>query len=109
MTVRSFAAVCLLALGVLVVVIARGGDVPLPADAGAAPGQRAGGHPGTAADPGGAGPAVRLYGPHGQAGPAGGHPVGGEPVSAHLIARMEVITGLGMEPDHLMGEGEREL
>ena len=31
------------------------------------------------------------------------------PVSAHLIARMEVITGLGMEPDHLMGEGEREL
>jgi multicomponent Na+:H+ antiporter subunit G len=31
------------------------------------------------------------------------------PVSAHLIARMEVITGLGMEPDQMPEEGEREL
>ena len=31
------------------------------------------------------------------------------PVSAHLIARMEVITGLGMEPDHLQEKGEQEL
>ena len=59
---------------------------------------------GTAADPGGAGPlcgftvhtaklvllAVILWAVN--------------PVSAHLIARMEVITGLGMEPDHLMGK-----
>ena len=28
---------------------------------------------------------------------------------AHLIARMEVITGLGMEPDHLQEKGEQEL
>lgn len=109
MTVRSFAAVCLLALGVLVVVIARGGDVPLPADAGAAPGQRAGGHPGLLLILAGLALlcgftvhtaklvllAVILWAVN--------------PVSAHLIARMEVITGLGMEPDHLMGEGEREL
>ena len=33
----------------------------------------------------------------------------GNPVSAHLIARMEVITGLGMEPDHLQEKGEQEL
>lgn len=31
------------------------------------------------------------------------------PVSAHLIARMEVITGLGLDPDQLPGEGEQEL
>lgn len=31
------------------------------------------------------------------------------PVSAHLIARMELITGLGIEPDRLPGEGEQEL
>ena len=74
MTVRSFAAVCLLALGVLVVVIAAVGMFRfrrtlelLQASA--------------LADTLGlllilAG---RLYGPHGQAGPAGGHPVGGEP------------------------------
>ena len=31
------------------------------------------------------------------------------PVSAHLIARMEVITGLELEPDQLPGEGEQEL
>ena len=31
------------------------------------------------------------------------------PVSAHLIARMEGITGLGMEPDHLQEKGEQEL
>ena len=30
-------------------------------------------------------------------------------VSAHLIARMEVITGLELEPDQLPGEGEQEL
>lgn len=31
------------------------------------------------------------------------------PVSAHLIARMELITGRGIEPQELHGEGEREL
>ncbi len=31
------------------------------------------------------------------------------PVSAHLIARMELITGRGIEVDQLTGEGEREL
>lgn len=31
------------------------------------------------------------------------------PVSAHLIARMELITGRGIEPDQLPGEGEQEL
>ena len=31
------------------------------------------------------------------------------PVSAHLIARMELITGRDLEPDRLEGEGEQEL
>ena len=31
------------------------------------------------------------------------------PVSAHLIARMELVTGRGIEPDKLPGEGEQEL
>ncbi len=31
------------------------------------------------------------------------------PVSAHLIARMEVLTGLELDPDQLPGEGEQEL
>lgn len=31
------------------------------------------------------------------------------PVSSHLIARMELITGRNMEPDKLRGEGEQEL
>lgn len=31
------------------------------------------------------------------------------PISSHLIARMELITGLDIEPDELEGEGEREL
>ena len=31
------------------------------------------------------------------------------PVAAHLIARMEVITGLELDPDQLPGEGEQEL
>ena len=31
------------------------------------------------------------------------------PVSAHLIARMELITGRNIEPDRLPGEGEQEL
>lgn len=31
------------------------------------------------------------------------------PVSSHLIARMELITGRDMEPDQLKGEGEQEL
>lgn len=31
------------------------------------------------------------------------------PVSAHLIARMELITGRDLDPDELRGEGEREL
>ena len=31
------------------------------------------------------------------------------PVSSHLIARMELITGLDVEPDNLDGEGTREL
>ena len=31
------------------------------------------------------------------------------PVSSHLIARMEVITGLDLDPDHLPGEEEEEL
>lgn len=31
------------------------------------------------------------------------------PVSAHLIARMELITGRGLEPEQLPGEGEQEL
>lgn len=31
------------------------------------------------------------------------------PISSHLIARMELITGLDMEPDKLTGEGEQEL
>ena len=34
---------------------------------------------------------------------------GVNPVTAHLIARMEVITGLELEPDQLPGEGEQEL
>lgn len=31
------------------------------------------------------------------------------PVSAHLIARMELVTGRSIEPDQLPGEGEQEL
>ncbi|MCI8422416.1 MAG: monovalent cation/H(+) antiporter subunit G [Lawsonibacter sp.] len=31
------------------------------------------------------------------------------PVSSHLIARMELITGRDVEPDQLTGEGERKL
>lgn len=31
------------------------------------------------------------------------------PVSSHLIARMELITGQDVEPDRMTGEGEREL
>ena len=31
------------------------------------------------------------------------------PVSAHLMARMELITGRGVDPDELPGEGEQEL
>ena len=31
------------------------------------------------------------------------------PISSHLIARMELITGRDIEPDQLTGEGEREL
>ena len=31
------------------------------------------------------------------------------PVSSHLLARMELITGLGKDPDRLTGEGEQEL
>ena len=31
------------------------------------------------------------------------------PVSSHLIARMELITGRDREPDRLTGEGEEEL
>lgn len=31
------------------------------------------------------------------------------PVSSHLIARMELITGLDNDPDQLTGEGEQEL
>ena len=31
------------------------------------------------------------------------------PVSSHLIARMELITGRDMEPEELQGEGEQEL
>ena len=31
------------------------------------------------------------------------------PVSSHLIARMELITGRDLDPDKLTGEGEREL
>jgi len=31
------------------------------------------------------------------------------PVSSHLLARMELVTGLGKDPDHLTGEGEQEL
>ncbi len=31
------------------------------------------------------------------------------PVSAHLIARMELITGRDIEPDDMEGEGEKEL
>ena len=31
------------------------------------------------------------------------------PVSSHLIARMELITGRDIETDQLHGEGEREL
>ena len=109
MTVRSFAAVCLLALGVLVVVIAAVGMFRfrrtlelLQASA--------------LADTLGlllilAGLALRC-----------GFTVhtaklvllvvilwAVNPVSAHLIARMEVITGLGMEPDHLQEKGEQEL
>ena len=103
MTVRSFAAVCLLALGVLVVVIAAVGMFRFRRTL-------------ELADTLGlllilAGLALLC-----------GFTVhtaklvlltvilwAVNPVSAHLIARMEVITGLGMEPDHLMGEGEREL
>ena len=104
MTVRSFAAVCLLALGVLVVVIAAVGMFRfrrtlelLQASA--------------LADTLGlllilAGLALLC-----------GFTVHTAklvllvviPVSAHLIARREVITGLGMEPDHLQEKGEQEL
>jgi multicomponent Na+:H+ antiporter subunit G len=31
------------------------------------------------------------------------------PVSSHLILKMELITGRGVEPDELTGEGERTL
>lgn len=31
------------------------------------------------------------------------------PVSSHLIARMELITGRDIEPDDMEGEGEQEL
>ena len=31
------------------------------------------------------------------------------PVSSHLVARMELITGLDIEVDQLTGEGEQEL
>ena len=31
------------------------------------------------------------------------------PVSSHLIARMELSTGRNVDPDELKGEGEREL
>lgn len=31
------------------------------------------------------------------------------PVSSHLIARMELITGRDMEPDQMVREGEQEL
>lgn len=31
------------------------------------------------------------------------------PVSAHLIARMELITGHDIEPDDMEGEGEQDL
>ena len=31
------------------------------------------------------------------------------PVSSHLIARMELITGRDVEPDRMKGEGEQEL
>ena len=31
------------------------------------------------------------------------------PVSSHLLARMELVTGLGKDPDHLRGEGEQDL
>ena len=34
---------------------------------------------------------------------------GVNPVAAHLIARMEVLTGLELDPDQLPGEGEQEL
>ena len=31
------------------------------------------------------------------------------PISSHLIARMELVTGLDRDPDQLTGEGEQEL
>lgn len=31
------------------------------------------------------------------------------PVSSHLITRMELITGRDIDPDYLTGEGEQEL
>jgi len=31
------------------------------------------------------------------------------PISSHLIARMELITGLDIDPDKLEGEGEQKL
>ena len=31
------------------------------------------------------------------------------PISSHLITRMELITGRDIDPDHLTGEGEMEL
>jgi len=31
------------------------------------------------------------------------------PVSSHLITRMELITGRDIDPDYLTGEGEKEL
>lgn len=31
------------------------------------------------------------------------------PISSHLITRMELITGRDVDPDHLTGEGEMEL
>ncbi|MDO4749236.1 MAG: monovalent cation/H(+) antiporter subunit G [Eubacteriales bacterium] len=31
------------------------------------------------------------------------------PVSSHLLARMELITGRNIEPDRVAGEGEQEL
>ena len=95
MTVRSFAAVCLLALGVLVVVIAAVGMFRfrrtlelLQASA--------------LADTLGlllilAGLALLC-----------GFTVHTAKLVL-LIARMEVITGLGMEPDHLQEKGEQEL
>ena len=91
MTVRSFAAVCLLALGVLVVVIAAVGMFRFRRT-------------------------LELLQASALADTLGLLLIllvvilwAVNPVSAHLIARMEVITGLGMEPDHLQEKGEQEL